>query len=214
MSNIKLVVFDMDGTLLQPRSCWAYIHEHFGTDNTEMLRLYIDHKITDEEFVKADIKLWNSNSKKTVNEEYINSIMDKIKPLKGAEILIKELQNKNIKTVILSGGIQYLADRWMKKWNMDYALANELIDDDKGNLTAIINSSGHNKGPMIDKIIKKYNYKKNQVAAVGDTIVDIPMFEKAGLSIAVNTNDERVISKANYHLKGDLSELKKLIISW
>jgi len=214
MSNIKLVVFDMDGTLLQPRSSWAQIHDHFGTDNTEMLRLYIDHKITDEEFVKADIKLWNSNSKKTVNEEYINSIMDKIKPLKGAEILIKELQNKNIKTVILSGGIQYLADRWMNKWNMDYALANELIDDDKGNLTAIINSSGHNKGPMIDKIIKKYNYKKNQVAAVGDTIVDIPMFEKAGLSIAVNTNDERVISKANYHLKGDLSELKKLIISW
>tara|TARA_B110000116_G_scaffold21127_1_gene16538 strand:+ start:2387 stop:3031 length:645 start_codon:yes stop_codon:yes gene_type:complete len=214
MSNIKLVVFDMDGTLLQPRSSWAQIHDHFGTDNTEMLRLYIDHKITDEEFVKADIKLWNSNSKKTVNEEYINSIMDKIKPLKGAGILIKELQKKNIKTVILSGGIQYLADRWMNKWNMDYALANELIDDDKGNLTAIINSSGHNKGPMMDKIIKKYNYKKNQVAAVGDTIVDIPMFDRAGLAIAVNTDDKKVIEKADYHLKGDLRELKNIIIKW
>tara|TARA_B100000953_G_scaffold282452_1_gene260641 strand:- start:639 stop:1283 length:645 start_codon:yes stop_codon:yes gene_type:complete len=214
MSQIKLVVFDMDGTLLEPRSSWAQIHDHFGTDNTEMLRLYINHKITDEEFVKADIKLWNSNSKKPVNEKYINSIMDNIKPLKGAEILIKELHNENIKTVILSGGIQYLADRWMNKWNMDYALANELIDDDEGNLTAIINSSGHNKGPMMDKIIKKYNYKKNQVAAVGDTIVDIPMFERAGLSIAVNTDDEKVITKVNYHLKGDLSELKKLIITW
>lgn len=204
----------MDGTLLQPRSSWAQIHDHFGTDNTEMLQLYIDHKITDEEFVKADIKLWNSNSKKTVNEEYINSIMDKIKPLKGAENLIKELHKKNIKTVILSGGIQYLADRWMNKWNMDYALANELIDDDKGNLTAIINSSGHNKGPMMDKIIKKYNYKKNQVAAVGDTIVDIPMFDRAGLAIAVNTDDKKVIEKADYHLKGDLRELKNLIIKW
>ena len=214
MSNIKLVVFDMDGTLLQPRSSWAQIHDHFGTDNTEMLQLYINHKITDEEFVKADIELWNSNSKKTVNEEYINSIMDKIKPLKGAEILIKELQKKKIKTVILSGGIQYLADRWMNKWNMDYALANELIDDDKGNLTAIINSSGHNKGPMMDKIIKKYNYKKNQIAAVGDTIVDIPMFDRAGLAIAVNTDDKKVIEKADYHLKGDLRELKNLIIRW
>ena len=214
MSNIKLVVFDMDGTLLQPRSSWAQIHDHFGTDNTEMLRLYIDHKITDDEFVNADIKLWNNNSKKTVNEEYINSIMDKIKPLEGAEILIKELHNKNIKTVILSGGIQYLADRWMNKWNMDYALANELIDDDEGNLTAIINSSGHNKGPMMDKIIKKYNYKKNQVAAVGDTIVDIPMFDRAGLAIAVNTDDKKVIEKADYHLKGDLRELKNLIIKW
>ena len=38
MARIKLVVFDMDGTLLKPRSCWAYIHEHFGTDNSEMLK--------------------------------------------------------------------------------------------------------------------------------------------------------------------------------
>ena len=47
MAKIKLVVFDMDGTLLKPRSCWAYIHEHFGTDNSEMLKLYIEQKITD-----------------------------------------------------------------------------------------------------------------------------------------------------------------------
>ena len=114
-----------------------------------------------------------------------------------------------------------LAMRWILEGtrgrsgrNTAEKLANELIDDDEGNLTAIINSSGHNKGPMMEKIIKKYGYQKNQVAAVGDTIVDIPMFERAGLSIAVNTNDERVITKANYHLKGDLSELKKLIINW
>ena len=50
MAKIKLVVFDMDGTLLKPRSCWAYIHEHFGTDNSGMLKLYIEQKITDQEF--------------------------------------------------------------------------------------------------------------------------------------------------------------------
>ena len=50
MPQIKLVVFDMDGTIIEPRSSWAMIHEHFGTDNTEMLQLYIDHKISDKEF--------------------------------------------------------------------------------------------------------------------------------------------------------------------
>ena len=97
---------------------------------------------------------------------------------------------------------------------MDDALANDLIDDEKGNLTAIINSSGHNKGPVMEKMIQKYNYEKNEIAAIGDTVVDIPTFERAGLSVAVNTDDERVISKANYHLKGNLTELKKLIINW
>ena len=214
MSQIKLVVFDMDGTIIEPRSSWAMIHEHFGTDNTEMLQLYIDHKISDKEFVKADIQLWNSKSDKPVDEKYINSILDKAKPRKGAEELITNLHKANVKTIILSGGIQFLADKWARKWNMDGALANELIDDKNGNLTAIIKSSGHNKGPVMEKMIEKYNLKKNEIAAIGDTMVDIPTFERAGLSVAVNTEDERVITKADYHLKGDLTELTKLILDW
>ena len=204
----------MDGTIIEPRSSWAMIHEHFGTDNTEMLQLYIEHKISDKEFVKADIQLWNAKSDVPVNEAYINSILDKAKPREGAEELIHGLHEAKIKTIILSGGIQYLANKWAKKWNMNDALANDLIDDEKGNLTAIINSSGHNKGPVMEKMIQKYNYGKNEIAAIGDTVVDIPTFERAGLSVAVNTDDERVISKANYHLKGNLTELKKLIINW
>ena len=196
MSQIKLVVFDMDGTIIEPRSSWAMIHDHFGTDNSEMLQMYIEHKISDKEFVKADIALWNSKSDRPVNEEYINSILDKAKPRKGAEELIRSLHEENIKTLILSGGIQYLADKWAKKWNMDDALANDLIDDSEGNLTAIIKSSGHNKGPVMEGMIEKYNLSKNEIAAVGDTVVDIPTFERAGLSVAVNTEDERVISKA------------------
>ena len=204
----------MDGTIIEPRSSWAMIHEHFGTDNTEMLQLYIDHKISDKEFVKADIQLWNSKSDKPVDEKYINSILDKAKPRKGAEELITNLHKANVKTIILSGGIQFLADKWARKWNMDGALANELIDDKDGNLTAIIKSSGHNKGPVMEKMIEKYNLKKNEIAAIGDTMVDIPTFERAGLSVAVNTEDERVITKADYHLKGDLTELTKLILNW
>ena len=214
MSQIKLVVFDMDGTIIEPKSSWAMIHDHFGTDNSEMLQMYIEHKISDKEFVKADIALWNSRSDRPVNEKYINSILDKAKPIKGAEELITSLHKENIKTIILSGGIQYLADKWAKKWNMDDALANDLIDDSEGNLTAVIKSSGHNKGPVMEGMIEKYNLSKNEIAAIGDTVVDIPTFERAGLSVAVNTDDERVISKANYHLKGDLSELTKLIINW
>ena len=214
MSQIKLVVFDMDGTIIEPRSSWAMIHDYFGTDNTEMLQMYIDHKISDMEFVKADIKLWNSKSDVPVNEEYINSILNKAKPRKGAKESITSLHEANIKTIILSGGIQYLADKWAKEWNMNDALANDLIDDKNGDLTAIIKSSGHNKGPVMEKMIEKYNFNKNEIAAVGDTVVDIPTFERAGLSIAVNTEDERVISKANYHLKGDLTELKSLILNW
>ena len=157
MTQIKLVVFDMDGTIIEPRSSWAMIHDYFGTDNSEMLQMYINHKISDKEFVKADIKLWNSKSEIPVSEEYINSILDKAKPREGAKELIASLHRNNIKTVILSGGIQYLADKWAKEWDMAGAFANDLIDDADGNLTANINASGHNKGPLMKKIIKDFD---------------------------------------------------------
>ena len=161
MSAIKLVVFDMDGTLLEPRSCWAYIHDHFGTDNSDMLQQYLEHKISDQEFVKADIKLWEDTSGKTINEEYINSILDEIKPIEGAEKLIDELHRKGIKTAIISGGIQYLANKWADKWKMEFAIANELINDKNGKLKAIINASGNAKGPIMDALLERMELSKD-----------------------------------------------------
>ena len=201
MPKYKLVVFDMDGTLLETRSCWAHIHEHFGTDNSDMLKLYINHKITDEEFVLADINLWQSKSERKIDEYYINSLLDEIKPMEGAGELIEFLHRNDIKTAIISGGIQYLADKWAKKWKMHFAIANELIDDKNGKLMFKEGASGNNKGPVIDRLVKNLNLKKENIVAVGDTIVDIPLFERSGLSIAVNTKDKRVIKKADYHHK-------------
>ena len=176
MSKIKLAIFDMDGTLLQPRSCWAQIHEHFGTDNSDMLKLYVEHKISDQEFVRADINTWEENSDVKVDEKYVNSILDKIAPIDGAEELVAGLHKNGIETIFLTGGIQFLADKWAKQWNMKKPLEN--------------------------------------VAAIGDTVVDLPMFERAGLSIAVNTNQSDVFENADYHHNGDLRELINIISKW
>ena len=214
MAKIKLVVFDMDGTLLKPRSCWAYIHEHFSTDNSEMLEKYIEHKIDDHEFVKSDINLWKEKSEKKVDEKYINSILDEIEPMDGAEELVTQLHKNGIETAFLTGGIQFLADKWAKKWNMKKAIGNDLYDDENGHLRAKINASGHAKGPVMEKLLKEMSLEQKQVAAVGDTVVDLPMFERAGLSIAVNTDKKEVFGKADYHHKGKLIDLISIITNW
>ena len=214
MSKIKLVVFDMDGTLLQPRSCWAQIHEHFGTDNSDMLKLYVDHKISDQEFVRADINTWEEKSDVKVDEKYVNSILDKIEPIDGAEELVVGLHKNGIETIFLTGGIQFLADKWAKQWNMKKPLANDLIDGGDGHLMVNVRASGHAKGPVMDQLLEKMGLTKENVAAIGDTVVDLPMFERAGLSIAVNTNQSDVFENADYHHNGDLRELINIISEW
>ena len=213
MSKIKLVVFDMDGTLLEPRSCWAYLHDYFGTDNSEMLKLYIEHKISDQHFVKSDLKLWQNSTGDNVNEKYINKILDEIKPIKGAKELINELHSQNIKTVIISGGIQYLANKWARLWNMERALANELIDDKTGKLHAIINVRGNTKGPVMEKLLTDMNIQTDEVISVGDTVVDLPLFERSAFSISVNTENKKMIENTDYHhKKRDLSDLIPIIM--
>ncbi len=214
MSKIKLVVFDMDGTLLQARSCWAQIHDHFGTDNSDMLKLYVENKISDQEFVRADINTWEEKSNVKVDEKYVNSILDKIEPIDGAEELVAGLHNNGIETIFLTGGIQFLADKWAKQWNMKKPLANDLIDGEDGHLMVNVRASGHAKGPVMDQLLKKMELSKENVAAVGDTVVDLPMFERAGLSIAVNTEQKNVFENADYHHKGDLRELINIISKW
>ena len=212
MTEIKLVVFDMDGTLLEPRSCWAYIHDYFGTDNSDMLKMYIERKISDQDFVKADFKLWQDSTEDNINQKYINKILDNIEPIKGAKELVEHLHSSNIRTAIISGGIQYLADKWAQKWGIERALANELSDDGKGRLRAKINVRGNNKGPVMEKLMSQMNVEKSHVISVGDTVVDLPLFERSGYSIAVNTEDSRVIENADYHHRSiNLSELIPII---
>ena len=45
------------------------------------------------------------------------------------------------------------------------------------------------------------NIKESEVVAVGDEEVDIGMFEIAEISIAVNTENSKVIEKATHHVK-------------
>jgi len=53
------------------------------------------------------------------------------------------------------------------------------------------------KNKLIE-IIKKYKTKPNNIAYIGDGLVDLPVFDKVGLSIAVPNAHPLVIKKADY----------------
>ena len=54
------VVFDCDGVLADNGSSWLAIHDYFGTENRETLELFLDGKVSEEEFVEADIRKWKT----------------------------------------------------------------------------------------------------------------------------------------------------------
>ena len=58
LNSVELVVFDMDGVLVDFDSSWMMVHRAFGTDNEESFQRYIRGEISFEEFMRSDIGKW------------------------------------------------------------------------------------------------------------------------------------------------------------
>ena len=199
---LKLVVFDMDGTLLRPKSSWQLLHDHFGTDNSEMLARYLRHKVDDAEFVARDLELWTAANGGPVDAATVNRVLDGAEPLPGAAEAVEGLHAAGVATAIISGGIDYLAQKLAAEWGMAEAHANPLFDSPVG-LQGEIRVSGHAKAPVMRDVMARHGVSRDEVAAVGDTVIDLDLFALAGTSVAVNTSDGRVIEAATHHLPGE-----------
>ena len=209
---LKLVVFDIDGTLLRPKSSWQLLHDHFGTDNREMLARYLRHEVSDTEFVARDLELWAAANGGPVDAATVNRALDRAEPLPGAAEAVAGLHAAGVVTAIISGGIDYLAQKLAAEWSMAEAHANPLFDSPVG-LQGEIRVSGHAKAPVMRDVMARHGVSRDEVAAVGDTVVDLDLFALAGTSVAVNTSDGRVIEAATHHLPGEpLDGLLELLL--
>mgnify|MGYP005858767653 CR=1 FL=1 len=204
-----LVVFDMDGVLVGPRSSWRIVHEHFGTSNEESFLAYMQGEIDDLEFMRRDIALW-----KDFMEEpgigRINDVLDRVEPMKGFHKAMKDLRSAGFSLIIISGGLDLLADRLMELGGFNGSFANGISKGKDGQ----IDGEGILRVPLRDKgSVMKGLKGYGPIAAVGDSLVDIPMFRKADISIAFRPENEEVASSADHVVdEPDLTIVSDLIL--
>jgi phosphoserine phosphatase len=207
--KIELVFFDMDGVLADTISSWKHIHDYFNTSNEESVELYLKGKIDDLEFIKRDVALWKRNGR-FVHIDVIKHVLDKVILMKGAKKCITFLKENNIKPVIVSAGLDILADRVGKEIGINYVYANGIKNDRQGILTGGGNLRVEltNKDKVVRKISKDLKSPLEKCAAVGNSCFDVPMFESCGLGIAFNPGDNCVKEMADFIVEGkDVSKL-------
>ncbi len=108
----RLVVFDMDGTLTVPRSCWAEIHAAFGSNNDEGLGLYLKGEITDQEFVELDLRLWREAlGGGPIPGARVRQVLEAIALDPGTVETLRSILAGGLDIVILTGGLDLLALR-------------------------------------------------------------------------------------------------------
>jgi len=203
IEKIELVVFDMDGVLTDILSSWKHVHDYFNTSNEESVEKYLQGEIDDLEFIKRDVSLWKKNNK-PVKKEKLEKILKNIPIMKGAKETTSFLKKHNIKTSIISAGLDILAERIAKELSIDYTLANGIETDEKGFITTqgVLRVQLMYKEKAVLQLSKQLNIPPNNIATIGNSCFDIPMFQVTGLSIAFNPEDKCVQEAADYIVEG------------
>ena len=104
----------------------------------------------------------------------------------GARELIKFFSSNQIKTALVSGGINYFAKKVKNKLGIDTFKANEveIIDESiTGNALGKV-VDGKAKARYIEELCELYDINSEQVIAIGDGANDLEMMKLAGLSVA------------------------------
>jgi phosphoserine phosphatase len=196
-SKMKLIVFDMDSTLIQHEVIdeMAMVH---GIGNKVQI---ITQKAMNGEINFNQALIERVSLLKGLKKESMEKILLHLRPSPGAEKLIQVVKKRGFKTAIISGGFKYFAEHFKTKLHIDYAFANDLeFDGDEltGKLLGpIINAE--EKARLLEDLATKENLSLDQVVAVGDGANDLLMLSKAGFGIAFHAK-EKVKQEARHRL--------------
>jgi len=205
-SMIKMVVFDMDGVLVNIDSSWRAVHRAFGVDNEKNYQRFMRGEIDFKEFMRSDIRLWGD-----AHISDVKGILDRAPLMKGADEAVRKLKRAGYRTAIISSGISILADRVRSQLGIDLSFSNILLSFGDGKLSGEgeevvgLNDKLH----VFRRLASMKGLTTKQCAVVGDSVFDKPLFEEAGFSIAFNAEDEGVKGAADVVVED--KDLRKIL---
>ncbi len=123
---------------------------------------------------------------KGLSEKRLSAVFQRLTFSPGAEKLLEILNQRKIKTVILSGGFEFFARKVAAKLSIENYFANRL-EIKQGHLTGqvippIMNAQS--KAEHLKNIVYLENIPLENTVAVGDGANDLPVMQQAGLGIA------------------------------
>ncbi len=205
MGEFKAIAFDLDGTLVEKESSWLTIHEYFNTldEKQTNIKAYTEGLIDFEEFMNREIALWPEHLHITL----IENILSEYSLKKNAANVIDRLRDLGFVIIIVSAGIDILANKVSKDLKISHFLANGLEIDDDGYLTGkgILRVDLIDKHKALKNYISKFGISLNECIAVGDSIFDLNFLNNCGFSIAIGYNE--LLSKKTDIIIRELDEI-------
>ncbi|MDR9413093.1 MAG: phosphoserine phosphatase SerB [Spiribacter salinus] len=180
--NRRLVVFDMDSTLIREEVIDELALEAGAGDEVAAIT---------EAAMRGDMDFRESLIKRVallegLDEAVLQRVADRLTLTEGAERLLKTLRLLGYRTAVISGGFDYFGHHLQSRLGLDTVHANQL-EIESGRLTGKLVGDiidGERKATLLQSLADELGIEQSQVIAVGDGANDLPMLRSAGLGIA------------------------------
>ena len=180
----RLIVFDMDSTLVQGEVIDALARRAgVGAQVEAVTRRAMAGRLDFEASLRRRVGLL-----KGLREADLSAVREGMELTPGAYEVITVLKRLGYRIGVISGGFSYFTDWLKRRLGLDYAYGNvlEMVD---GVVTGRVKGEvidAERKGDLLEHIASLESISLDQVIAVGDGANDLKMLERAGLGIAFN----------------------------
>lgn len=182
-ADLGLIISDMDSTLITIE-CVDEIAAGVGLQSqvAAITERSMRGEIDFEQSLRARVALLKGLPVTELQRVYENML--KLSP--GAQWLLQQCHEYDVKFMLVSGGFTYFTERLQQEYGLDYTFANQLVvknDALTGDLAGrLIDAQA--KADLLAEYRDKLGLDKLQVVAMGDGANDIPMLQAAGFGVA------------------------------
>ena len=196
MRGIRLAIFDIDGTLRRVRSPWWHLHEHLGL--AEAARAYAPMfdrgEITYERWAQLDAALWRGRTR-----DEMAAALESNPLRQGADRLVAYLTARGVPCTAVSTGLSLFAEPTAEALGLGEVVCNRLLfEGDRCRGRVEVRVTEHNKAEVMAGVLRRAGVRAEEAIVFGDGPADVPMFEAAGLAVAVCPTAPAVRAAADY----------------
>ena len=198
MSDVKLICFDLDDTLIRKIHSVMYLSV-LNNKLDEIIE--IEKREANGEFTWIEADYHKAKLAHGLDIEKIATEFNRVlRPINNIANVIATLRERGIKCLLITAGPKQVAKVACDIWGLNgyYGSDYESVD---GKFTGKITNHIGDKGKILclEEYCNKYKINPNNCIAIGDGASDIPLFEYCGGSIVINYSNV-TIGKASYYI--------------
>jgi len=211
--KIKVVSFDMDGTLIRNTNSVRYLCM-LNNNSEDLLRIENLESMNKISWEEADHKKANLITGISIKDAE-DSFKDSVELIQNIKQVLAYLRQKEIKSVLITSGPIQVANILNTMFGFDSVYGSSYeIKNHKFTGKIISHLGTSNKVECLNEFCSENNILIDHCIAIGDSESDLEIFGKCKKSIAINHSDALKGKASKYMITDDLADIIDVLESW